>query len=120
MLIQLLVSIDQGLIIDGDTSNKRLVGVCLSSWYYHSLCLEVLDKHFDLLIGALCILDGNRIFFLKLRPFFICPLDHFDYLILREVYMLALIQTLDAICWLSLMVGTGLLLALIENLLSVA
>jgi hypothetical protein len=39
---------------------------------------------------------------------------------LREVDMLAFIQTLDAICWLSLMVWTGLLLALIEDLLSVA
>ena len=96
------------------------MGVCLGSWDYNSLCLEVLDKHFDLLIRALGILDRNCISLLKLRPFFICLLDDFDYLILREVYMLALIQTLDAICWLSLMVGTGLLLALIEDLLSVA
>ena len=92
----------------------------MSSWDYQSFCLEVLDQHFDILIRAFGILDSNCIFFLKLRPFLICLLEDFNNLILREVYMLALIQTLDAICWLSLMVGTGLLLALIEDLLSVA
>jgi hypothetical protein len=34
--------------------------------------------------------------------------------------MLAFSETLDTICWLTQMVGTGLLLALVEDLISVA
>ena len=66
------------------------------------------------------MLDGGFISFLKLGPLLICLLNDINNFMLREVYMLALIQTLYAICWLSLMVDTGLLLALVEDLLSVA
>ena len=120
MFIQLLESLNQSFIIGGDAFNKGIIIPCLSSRDSDCLCLEVADQHFDFLIRALGILDCYCISLLKLRPLLICLLDDFNNLILREVYVLALIQTLDTICWLSLMVGTGLLLALIENLFSVA
>jgi hypothetical protein len=66
------------------------------------------------------MLDGGCISFLKLGPLLICLLNYIDDFILREVGMFPFIQTFTTICWLSLMVDTGLLLALVEDLLSVA
>jgi hypothetical protein len=47
-------------------------------------------------------------------------LKEFENFILREVCMLAFIETFRTISRLSQMVYTGLLLALVENLISVA
>jgi hypothetical protein len=66
------------------------------------------------------MLDSGCISFLKLRPLLICLLNYIDNLILREVGMLSFIETLNTIYWLSLMVDTGLLLTLVEDLFSVA
>ena len=84
------------------------------------LCLEVADQHFDLFIRALGIYYSCSISFLELGPLFICLLNDFDNFILREVDMLAFIEAFCAISWLTLIVYTGLLLALVEDLLSVA
>jgi hypothetical protein len=46
-------------------------------------------------------------------------MNDFNNLILREMGMLAFIVAFKTIYWLSLMVDTGLLLALIEDLISV-
>jgi hypothetical protein len=66
------------------------------------------------------MLDGGCISFPKLGPLLIRIIYDFKNLMEWKVRMLALAQTPLTICWLSLMIDTGLLLALIEDLLSVA
>jgi len=120
VFIQLLESLNQSFIIGGDAFYKGVMFPCLSSRDSDCLCLEVADQHFHFLIRALSMLDSGCISFLKLGPLLICLLNYIDNLILREVGMLSFIETLNTIYWLSLMVDTGLLLTLVEDLFSVA
>jgi len=66
------------------------------------------------------MLDSGCISFPKLGPLLIRIIYDFKNLMEWKVRMLALTQTSPTICRLSLKVDTGLLLALIEELLSVA
>jgi len=86
--------------------------------YSECLCLKVEDKCLDLLVGNLSSLYYYLISFLERRPLTVRLLDNLDDLMLREVDMLAFIQTSYAICWLGQVIRASLLFALIEDILS--
>jgi hypothetical protein len=86
--------------------------------YSECLCLKVEDEYLDLLVGNLSSLYYYLISFLKRGPLTVRLLDNLDNLMLREVDMLAFIQTSYAICWLGQVIRAFLLFALIEDILS--
>jgi hypothetical protein len=77
-------------------------------------------QNFDLFIRTLGIFDSVCIFFLKLRKLLNPHLNDFDYVLIREVLMLSFFKTFVTISGLGLMVDTGILLTLIEDLFSAA
>jgi len=86
--------------------------------YPECLCLKVEDEYLDLLVGNLCFLHNCFISFLERGPLGVRLLDNLDNLMLREVDVLAFIQTTYAICWLGKVIRACLLFALIEDILS--
>jgi hypothetical protein len=86
--------------------------------YSECLCLKVEDKCLHLLVGNLSFLHDSFISFLERGPLAVRLLDNLDDLMLREVDMLAFIQTTYTICRLGQVIWACLLFALIEDILS--